>query len=51
MKIFVDQAMRGAPVGESLPDMAYMMLFCIPAILMINRLKRECTYKKYWGKS
>ncbi len=50
MKSFVDQALRGAPTGVSMPDIAYMMIFWILPVLLINRLKRECSDSKYWGK-
>lgn len=50
MKSFVDQSLRGAPVGISMPDIAYMMIFWILPVLLINRLKSECIDSKYWGK-
>lgn len=50
MKSFVDQSLRGAPAGISMPDIAYMMIFWILPVLLINRLKSECIDSKYWGK-
>ncbi len=48
--IFVDQAMRGAPVIYSLRDMAWMSLFIILPLLALPRLKRIATDSKYWGR-
>lgn len=50
MKSFVDQSLRGAPIGVTMPDIAYMMIFWILPVLLINKLKQECTDSKYWGK-
>ncbi len=50
MRIYVDIAMRGAPIAYALPDLGYMMLFQILAIAVIPRLRRLCLDKKYWGK-
>lgn len=50
MRVFIDQVLRGAPVGISIPEVGYMMLFwCLP-VLTSRLFRRECTYKKYWGK-
>ncbi|MEG1672034.1 MAG: ABC transporter permease [Alistipes sp.] len=48
--IFVDQALRGAPVVYSLPDMCYMSLFIVLPLLCLPRLKRICTEEKFWGR-
>ncbi|MEG2613904.1 MAG: ABC transporter permease [Alistipes sp.] len=48
--IFVDQALRGAPVAYSLHDMGYMALFIILPLLCLPRLKRICTEEKFWGR-
>lgn len=50
MRIFVDQVLRGAPVGVSIPEMGYMMLFWLLPVTVVNLMRRECTDKKYWGK-
>lgn len=50
MRVFIDQVLRGAPVGVSIPELGYMMLFWLLPVLTINLLRRECTDKKYWGK-
>lgn len=50
MRIYVDIAMRGAPVMYALSDLACMMLFLIPAIAVMPRLKTLCSDEKYWGK-
>ncbi len=48
--VFVDQALRGAPVRCSLPDMGCMALFIVLPFLCLPRLRRICTDKKFWGR-
>ena len=48
--IFVDQALRGAPIVYSLLDMLWMSLFIILPMLALPRLKRVATDSKYWGR-
>ena len=50
MRIYVDIAMRGAPVQYAMADLGYMILFQILPILVLPRLKRLCIDEKYWGK-
>lgn len=49
-KIFIDQAMRGAPVIYSLPSIGYMALFIILPMLCLPRLRKICNQERYWGK-
>lgn len=48
--VFVDQALRGAPVRCSLPDMGCVALFIVLPFLCLPRLRRICTDKKFWGR-
>lgn len=50
MRIYVDMAMRGAPVAYALPDLGYMALFQLLPVLMLPRLKKICLDEKYWGR-
>ena len=50
MRIYVDIAMRGAPTMFAMADLACMLLFQIPAIVTMPRLKKLCSDEKYWGK-
>ena len=47
-EIFVDQAMRGAPVIYSIPYSGWMLLFIFLPVLCVNRLKTISTNEKYW---
>lgn len=48
--IFIDQAMRGAPVVCSLPDLGYLALFVILPLLALPRLRRVASEEKFWRK-
>lgn len=48
--MIVDQALRGAPVSYSLPDMSYMLLFLLLPAVVLPRLYRISTDSRYWGK-
>ena len=48
--IFIDQALRGAPVVDSLWDMGYIALFIILPMLCLPRLRKICSDEKYWGR-
>lgn len=50
MEIYVDQAMRGAPVAVSMTPFALMLLFTVLLLFSIRKLKRACNDPKYWGK-
>lgn len=47
-KIFVDQAMRGAPVQYSIVSMGVLLLYVIVPMLCLPRLKEVATNEKYW---
>ena len=48
--IFIDQALRGAPVVDSLWDMGYIALFIVLPMLCLPRLRKICSDEKYWGR-
>ena len=48
--MIVDQALRGAPVSYSLPDMSSMLLFLLLPAVVLPRLYRISTDSRYWGK-
>ena len=49
-EIMIDQALRGAPIGNSLSQLSYMMIFLLLPLTTARRLKRIIHDKKYWGK-
>ena len=49
--IFIDQAMRGAPIDFTVHYAATMALFLLLPILLMPRLKHICTDSKYWGRA
>lgn len=51
IKVFIDQAMRGAPSYVSYIDIAVLLLFILLPLLSLFRLKRLVSDSKYWGKS
>ena len=50
IEIMIDQALRGAPIGNSLSQLSYMMIFLLLPLTTARRLKRIIHDKKYWGK-
>ena len=48
--IFIDQAMRGAPVGYSVDDMGALLIFVLLLVLGVGRLDRVTSDKRYWGR-
>lgn len=48
--VFVDQALRGAPVIYSVYYLGLMSLFIILPMLSLTRLKRIATNEKFWGR-
>lgn len=50
MRVFTDQAMRGAPTSVDIPQMLYMSVFILLALLVIPRLKRISSDENYWGR-
>jgi len=47
---FIDQAMRGAPVHNTIAYVGYMSIFILLPVLLLPRLKKICTREKYWGR-
>lgn len=50
IEIFIDQALRGAPVVNSAAYLGYMTLFLLLPLLVTPRLKQICTQEKFWGR-
>ena len=48
--IFIDQALRGAPVMYSLKNIGYMIIFVVLPVILLPRLKKIATDSRYWGK-
>lgn len=48
--IMIDQALRGAPIGYSFKQTAYMMIFLLLPLTVIHRLKRISCDSRYWSK-
>ncbi len=48
--MIVDQALRGAPIVYSLPDICYMLLFQLLPVIVLPRLYKISTDSRYWGK-
>ena len=49
--VFIDQAMRGAPIHYTVHYVATMALFLLLPLLLLPRLKHISTDEKYWGKA
>lgn len=50
-EIMIDQALRGAPIGNSLTQLSYMMIFLLLPLTTARRLKHIILERKYWGKA
>ena len=50
-EIMIDQALRGAPTGNSLTQLSYMMIFLLLPLTTARRLKQIIHDKKYWGRA
>lgn len=50
-EIMIDQALRGAPIGNSLTQLSYMMIFLLLPLTTARRLKQIINDKKYWGRA
>ncbi len=50
-EIIIDQALRGAPIGNSLTQLSYMMIFLLLPLTSAHRLKQIINDKKYWGRA
>lgn len=48
--LFIDQAMRGAPIAYSLSDVGYLALFAMLIPITLPRLKHVCKDARYWGR-
>lgn len=50
LKVFIDQALKGAPVSASFPGLVALNLFLLIPFLVTRRLKKMAQNEKYWGK-
>ena len=50
-KIMISQSLRGAPVGEALVYMCYILIFMLVSFAFIKMYKRSLADSKHWGKS
>ena len=50
-EIMIDQALRGAPIDNSLTQLSYMMIFLLLPLTTARRLKQIIHDKKYWGRA
>lgn len=50
-EIMIDQSLRGAPIGNSLTQLSYMMIFLLLPLTTARRLKHIILERKYWGKA
>ena len=50
-EIIIDQALRGAPTGNSLLQISYMMLFLLLPLTTLTRLNKITTNSHYWGRA
>lgn len=48
--IFVDQAMRGAPIIYSMPAILSLLIFALTPLLVRRRLRGISLIPKYWGR-
>lgn len=49
-EVFIDQAMRGAPLYIDMPKLGVLMLFLVLPILSWRRLHAVVNDEKYWGR-
>lgn len=49
-EVFIDQAMRGAPIIYSVQYLGWLSLFIILPMLCLPRLKKISTNEHYWGR-
>lgn len=49
-EVFIDQALRGAPLLNSFVHMGILSLYILLPLLCMPRLKRVATDEKYWGR-
>ncbi|MGE0078529.1 MAG: ABC transporter permease [Bacteroidales bacterium] len=50
-KVFIDQALQGAPISSSIQSLLILNLFLILPFFFLKKLKRNCTKPELWGKS
>lgn len=50
-EIMIDQALRGAPIGNPLTQLSYMMIFLLLPLTTARRLKHIILERKYWSKA
>ena len=50
LKVFIDQALRGAPLASSFMAIVALNLFLLIPFFVTRRLKRMASDSKYWGK-
>jgi len=50
LKVFIDQALRGAPVYSSIYALVGLNVFLVFPFLVTKRLKKMASDPKYWGK-
>ncbi len=49
-EIIIDQTMRGAPIGNSLLQISYMLIFLLLPLTIITRLNKITRNSHYWGR-
>lgn len=50
-KLFISQSLRGAPAGEALVYICYILIFMLLAFTGFHLYKRRLGDEKYWGKA
>lgn len=50
-KLFISQSLRGAPVGEALIYICYILIFILVSLSVMPVYKKYLANPKYWGKS
>ena len=50
-EIIIDQALRGAPTGNSLVQISHMMIFLLLPLTTLTRLNRITNDSHYWGRA
>ena len=50
-EIIIDQALRGAPTGNSLVQISHMMIFLLLPLITLTRLNRITNDSHYWGRA
>lgn len=50
-EIIIDQALRGAPIGNSLLQISYLMIFLLLPLSTLTRLYKITNDRRYWGRA